>query len=132
MKVDVSLGEVVDKVTILNLKDQHIADPKALANVRAERTTLLAAWGKEGLPPMDGLPAWDGLQAVNAKLWAVEDELRAFERNGDFGDQFVAKARAVYHLNDERARLKRVINEALGSRLVEEKSYADYSRPDAQ
>lgn len=132
MKVEVSLGEVVDKVTILNLKDQHMTDASALTNVRTERRTLLDAWAAEGLPPMDGLADWAGLQEVNGKLWAVEDELREHERHGDFGDDFVRRARAVYHLNDERARLKRSINKALGSRLVEEKSYADYSTKDVE
>ncbi len=74
----------------------------------------------------EGLADYDGLAEVNEKLWVVEDELREHERRGDFGPGFVRLARSVYHLNDGRASRKRAINVALGSELVEEKSYADY------
>ncbi len=128
MKVEVSYGEVVDKVAILLLKQQHISDPEKLANVERELAALRGAWTAEGLTPMEELAAWSDLCAVNAQLWAVEDDLRDLERQGSFGDEFVRLARAVYFTNDRRAALKRDVNLALGSRLVEEKSYARYDR----
>lgn len=126
MKVQLPLGDVVDKVTILLLKRAHMADAAKQTNVSRELEVLRAAWAAEGFEPMSSLAAWDGLRAVNAKLWQVEDELREHEANRDFGDNFVALARSVYKLNDQRAALKRAINDALGSELVEEKSYKDY------
>lgn len=129
MKVEVSHGEVVDKVSILLLKERHIDAPDKLDNIRAELVALRQAWSEEGLPPMDSLPAWAGLREVNASLWDVEDDLRDCERRHEFGDRFVALARSVYKLNDRRAALKREINLSLGSRLVEEKSYARYDQP---
>ena len=126
MKVQLPLGDVVDKVTILLLKQEHISDPTKQANVLRELAVLRDSWLAEGFAPMESLAAWDDLCAVNAKLWQVEDDLRAHEARQDFGPQFVALARSVYHLNDQRADLKRDINAALGSELVEEKSYQDY------
>ncbi len=124
MRVEVPIGDVVDRVTILRLKEEHLRAPAALENVRAERAALESAWAAEGLPPLDGLPETAPLAACNRRLWEVEDALRACEARGDFGDAFVALARAVYQANDERARWKREISLRLGSRLVEEKSYA--------
>lgn len=126
MKVDLPLGDVVDKVTILCIKQARIDDPAKLANVERELAVLRAAWVGAALPEMVGLADYDGLAEVNEKLWVVEDELREHERRGDFGPGFVRLARSVYHLNDGRAARKRAINVALGSDLVEEKSYADY------
>lgn len=126
MKVQLPLGDVVDKVTILRLKHAHMTDAAKQANVSRELEVLRAAWAAEGLQPMPTLSAWEGLCEVNAKLWQVEDDLRMHEARRDFGAQFVALARSVYKLNDQRAALKRAINEALGSELIEEKSYQDY------
>lgn len=126
MKVQLPLGDVVDKVTILRLKHAHMTDTAKQANVSRELEVLRAAWAAEGLQPMPTLSAWEGLCEVNAKLWQVEDDLRMHEARRDFGAQFVALARSVYKLNDQRAALKRAINEALGSELIEEKSYQDY------
>ena len=126
MKVQLPLGDVVDKVTILLLKQAHIVDAQKQANVTRELAVLRASWTAEGFAPMESLAAWSDLCAVNAKLWDVEDELRAHEARQDFADGFVSLARSVYHLNDQRAALKRAINDALGSELVEEKSYQDY------
>lgn len=124
MKVEVAYGDVVDRVTILRLKARHVAEPALLARVHTELSALRDAWRAEGLPPMESLPAWERLCAVNAALWDVEDALRAFERARNFGDGFVASARSVYVLNDERAVLKRQLNESLGSPIVEVKWYA--------
>lgn len=129
MKVELPLGDVVDKITILAIKSERISDESKLANVRTELATLREAWSAAGHPELESLDDWAGLRKVNGELWDVEDDLRDCERQGDFSDRFVQLARSVYHLNDKRAALKRSINVALGSRLIEEKSYADYSRP---
>ncbi|MBW1881255.1 MAG: hypothetical protein JRJ84_23110, partial [Deltaproteobacteria bacterium] len=88
-----------------------------------ELSALLAAWEGAGLPPPGDLAAWPRLHEVNGRLWEVEDALRQQEADEDFGPAFVALARSVYRLNDERAALKRQISEATGSALVEQKSY---------
>lgn len=129
MKVEMSLGDVVDRMTILRIKGERIADPTKRENVARELCSLVSAWFASGLPDVESLPDWWALSAVNLRLWIVEDELRDHERAENFGPAFVERARAVYHLNDERAALKRSINLSLGSELVEEKSYAAYRRP---
>lgn len=126
MKVEIPLGDVVDKITILDIKRRKLTRPEALQNVERERAALLAAWSGAGLPDPAELPEWAPLGEVNAALWEVEDDLRAREAQGDFGEAFVEAARSVYKLNDRRAALKRAINERLGSELVEEKSYTDW------
>lgn len=130
--VETSIGEVVDKITILEIKSARIDDPAKLANVRRELETLTtafapvraAATGSGGLQ-LDGFIAQ--LKAVNEALWQIEDDIRDCERDQDFSTKFVELARSVYHQNDQRAALKRQINQLLGSRLVEEKSYKNYA-----
>jgi len=119
-----SLGELVDKITILRIKAERIPDEEKLANVRRELALLerLAHERCPSGPPIDLLT--NKLAAVNARLWNIEDAIRACERNGDFGPRFVALARSVYGENDARAALKRAINTLANSALVEEKSYA--------
>jgi hypothetical protein len=125
--VPVSIGELVDKVTILELKRDRIADAAKRANVLAELAALEAILAPILAAAPDGTAALvERLRAVNATLWDVEDDLRDCERQAAFGPRFVELARAVYVTNDERARVKREINVQLGSRLVEEKSYAEY------
>ena len=126
MKVQLPLGDVVDKVTILLLKRDRIDDSQKVRNVLEELRVLRASWTAEGLSPMEELEDWAALCEVNGQLWEVEDELRLHESRQDFGDKFVELARSVYHINDRRAALKRSINMALGSTLIEEKSYQDY------
>lgn len=124
--VEIAPGELIDKITILEIKTERIADVAKLANVRIELETL-AASRDAAIPAstdMDRLSA--ALKSVNEELWEIEDDIRDCERNKDFGETFVKLARAVYVTNDKRAALKREINELLGSRLVEEKSYAAY------
>ena len=123
MRVEVALGDVVDRVTILRIKALRLRDEARIANVRAELAALEQAWGAEALPAMETLPQWARLVVVNEGLWDVEDALREHEGRGDFGRAFVELARSVYQLNDERAALKRQINLELGSRLIEEKSW---------
>ena len=127
MKVECPLGDIVDRVTILLIKAEKISNPDAVAHVKRELQTIQAAWADEGHPPMESLADWTALREVNGALWVIEDDLRDMERDGEFGDRFVQKARAVYFTNDKRAALKKSINQALGSRLVEQKSYTDYT-----
>lgn len=125
--VAVSWGELLDKISILEIKRDRLSDPAQLANVEHEHATLCVARDK-ALP--DGAEIADSfaaLRTVNETLWQIEDDIRDCERTKDFGDRFVELARSVYINNDERAAIKRRINEALGSDLVEEKSYADYN-----
>ena len=130
IQVPVSVGELIDKLTILEIKAQKIEDAKKLGNVNKERALLSAIIARElpASPELDELTS--ALRSVNEQLWAVEDELRALEAMGDFSAPFVEKARSVYLLNDERARIKQRINVEMGSELVEEKSYAQYTPSD--
>jgi hypothetical protein len=124
--VEVAAGELLDKITILEIKEAKFDDPDKLANVRAELETLRAA-RDQNLPSTPEIArAVDGLREVNRRLWEIEDEIREHERQQDFGERFVELARAVYKTNDRRAALKREINDLTGSRLKEEKSYAAY------
>jgi hypothetical protein len=124
--VPVSWGEVIDKITILEIKSERLSDPAKLANVRHELDLLTAVRERE-FPDHRALAEIAArLKAVNATLWDVEDAIREEERAGRFGARFVELARAVYVTNDRRAALKRDINTLLGSALIEEKSYAPY------
>ena len=119
----VSVGELLDKVTILRIKAARIPDESKLAHVRAELAALEAvAAAVPGSQALDALVR--DLQATNETLWEVEDALRSSEARGDFGPEFIRLARAVYGTNDRRAALKREVNRLTGSALVEEKSYA--------
>ncbi len=126
VRVEVAPGELLDKIAILRIKAERIADASKRRNVQTELEALEAARAAALLASaeLDRLAA--ELQAVNEALWDVEDALRICEKAGDFGPRFVELARSVYRHNDRRAALKRQINERLGSRLIEEKSYADY------
>jgi tetratricopeptide (TPR) repeat protein len=124
--VEVPAGELIDKITILEIKSERLSDVDKLANVRAELATLASA-RNDALPASAALAALTAeLKKVNEALWEVEDDIRICERGSDFGPRFVELARSVYRHNDRRAALKRRINELLGSRLVEEKGYAPY------
>ena len=117
----VSWGELIDKLTILELKAARLSDPGALANVRRELAALEPLEAVAADPRLPALRA--ALMAVNAELWDIEDRLREREAASDFGAEFVELARSVYRQNDRRAALKREISLALGSDLIEEKSY---------
>ena len=112
----VSIGEVLDKISILQIKLEHIHDEDKLVNIRHELALL------QDIPEIRGVDITQ-LYRVNLKLWKVEDQLRELEKVYDFGDGFVQLARSVYKLNDERARIKKDINVATSSEVVEEKSY---------
>jgi hypothetical protein len=131
VRVEIAPGELIDKITILRIKTERIADAGKLRNVRVELETLEAARAEAlaDSPELTRLTA--DLKAVNEALWEIEDEIRIHERDNDFGPRFIELARSVYHQNDRRAALKRKINELLGSRLIEEKAYVEYARPHA-
>lgn len=126
LSVPISPGELLDKLTILEIKRDRIEDEAKLANIRHEYETLYSVWSGAGFeaPELDGLRA--ELKRINETLWAVEDDIRQCEASQDFGERFVELARLVYQTNDQRARVKRAVNTALGSELMEEKSYAGY------
>ena len=122
----VSWGEVIDKMTILEIKSERLTAPEALANVRVE-LALLTAVARDPLARDGGLSGLKAqLQAVNQALWDIEDDIRSKEAKQEFDEGFIALARAVYRRNDERAAIKRRINDLLGSGIVEEKSYKSY------
>ena len=127
MKVEVSNGELLDKLSILELKLKNIKDDKKLINIKNEHgglsplcNNLFDNYGNE----LRSLYA--NLSEINAELWKIEDDIRECERNKDFGDEFVRLARAVYFTNDKRSDVKKSINLLTESGFVEEKSYEDY------
>jgi hypothetical protein len=126
VSVEVSPGELIDKITILEIRLERIEGKDKLKNVKLEWETLTRARDEaiEATPELEKLTA--DLKESNERLWEIEDDIRQCERDKDFGDRFVELARGVYVNNDQRSRLKREINELLGSRLIEEKSYAAY------
>lgn len=126
ISVEVAPGELIDKITILEIKLERIEDAGKLENIKREWETLTAA--RDGaIKPTDELERLTReLKESNVRLWEIEDDIRDCERDKDFGDKFIELARGVYVNNDKRSRLKREINELLGSRLIEEKSYAAY------
>jgi hypothetical protein len=126
IEVPVSYGELIDKITILEIKSQRITDDAKLANVRNELELLAATWGNATVSKTDISAERARLLAVNEVLWDIEDHIRVKERAQEFDAQFVELARSVYFENDQRAAIKREINVKLGSQLVEEKSYKDY------
>ena len=126
--VPISPGELIDKITILEIKSARMTDEAKLRNVRTELQMLNETWKASPYSAVDISAEWKGLRDVNAQLWDIEDDIRDKERDGQFDERFIELARAVYVTNDERAALKKRINTRLGSALVEEKSYADYRR----
>jgi len=123
---EVAPGELIDKITILRIKNERISDADKLKNVRVE-LDVLNATRAQSVTESDEMTRLDAaLQTVNEALWEIEDDIRDCERDGDFGQKFIDLARAVYKTNDKRAALKKEINLLLGSNIVEEKSYAEY------
>jgi hypothetical protein len=126
LHVPVSPGELLDKITILRIKSQRIADAAKLANVRLELELLQRTWATLGAATAAVAADEQALQVVNEQLWDIEDRIRDKEAARSFDQDFIELARAVYQRNDERAAIKKRINVALGSRIVEEKSYQPY------
>ena len=127
LSVPVSVGEVVDKVTILEIKSDRISDTDKLRNIATELDALRPLVSGGVFDAEEVVALTDALRAVNGELWDIEDDIRAEEAAGRFGERFIELARAVYATNDRRAELKKKINLATGSELVEEKSYEDYT-----
>lgn len=125
MKIEVSIGEVVDKYTILTIKKLLIYEKDKLANVEKEWKSVKDALHRKHPETLND-PLSEELHNINKKLWMVEDELRECERRKYFGEKFVELAREVYQLNDVRAIIKKQINIKYGSELMEEKSYKEY------
>ncbi len=126
--VPISPGELIDKITILEIKSQRMRDAAKLAHVRVELGLLMDTWRASPWVTSDIDAEWTALREVNERLWVIEDQIRDKERDAQFDREFTELARAVYITNDERAAIKKRINTRLGSALVEEKSYADYQR----
>ena len=125
--VAVSWGELLDKISILEIKCEQLNVPAQLANVAHEHATICAVRDEALTEDTDISESFRALRLVNETLWQIEDDIRDCERAKDFGPRFVELAQSVYINNDERASIKRQINDPLGSELVEEKSYSDYS-----
>jgi hypothetical protein len=126
IKVPISPGELIDKITILEIKAANISDPAKLANVKVELQLLQETWSTSHYASSNIDAEWKQLRDVNKQLWDIEDDIRDKERQRRFDQQFIELARAVYIRNDERAAVKKTINTKLGSKIVEEKSYAKY------
>ena len=115
MRIEVSKGELIDKITILEIKDDRVKDEEKLKNIRHELDVLLKYEFETTLK--------ERLKIVNNSLWDFEDAIRKLEDESDFGEKFIKLARNIYKFNDERARIKKLINIEQGSDIVEEKSY---------
>jgi hypothetical protein len=129
LNLPVSFGEAADKITILEIKRERIQDADKLANVQTELERIgplfvAAVDGTNSFPPL-----FAQLKSINARLWDIEEDIRAHERRADFGPEFVRLARAIYQTNDERARIKRDIDLLFNSLIQEEKSYVQHERP---
>ena len=126
IQVPISPGELLDKITILQIKSERIDDPAKLANVNTELEMLTRVW-ETSVEADDRIAALTArLKSINEALWEIEDDIRDEERNKRFGERFIELARAVYVTNDERAEAKKQVNLHLNSNIVEEKSYKDY------
>lgn len=127
VRVEVGAGELIDKITILEIKSDRIADEVKLVNIRHE-LGVLTATRDEQMQDSDELGKLSTqLKAINEKIWQIEDDIRECESRKDFGEAFIELARGVYHTNDKRAAVKKQINLLAGSEIIEEKSYTDYS-----
>ena len=127
IKIDVSVGEIMDKLTILEIKSEKIQDEAKLANVRKERDSLLPEINQPAYQTDRVRQLFAELKDINLKLWEIEDEIRLKEADKSFDEGFIELARSVYFTNDQRAEVKKQINLVTGSALVEEKSYEDYA-----
>lgn len=126
VKIDVSYGELIDKITILEIKSARITEARKLENIERELTILTEAWRNSGVD-QDAVGAERAaLKTINENLWDIEDRIRRKEAEQLFDQGFIELARSVYRTNDERSIVKRAINDRFGSSLVEEKSYQPY------
>ena len=126
IKVVLSVGELIDKITILQLKMKFIKNKEQLNNVKNELGTLKPLLKENNLETPKINKLFVELYEINLELWKIEDKIREKERQSDFSDEFISLARSVYYTNDKRANIKKKINMISGSELIEEKSYAKY------
>ena len=123
---EISPGELFDKISILEIKRARFENKEKLRNVKVELDLLKGVWS-ENVPSSTELDRlYNELKTVNERLWDIEDDIRRCERSNDFGEAFIGLARSVYRMNDRRSSIKRAINELLGGRIMEEKSYEPY------
>ena len=127
IKVPVSPGEVLDKITILEIKSERMEDPGKVANVRIELKLLQDTWAANITDDDTVRDLHAQLKEINEALWEIEDDIRDKERVREFDERFIELARAVYFTNDKRSEVKKKLNLHLGSQIVEEKSYQDYA-----
>ena len=127
IQIDISVGELLDKITILQIKSERISDVAKLENINKELGILQTQWSSSSYKNNDLDKNTNALKIVNEKLWDIEDKIRIKESQQCFDNEFIELARSVYFVNDERAEIKRELNSQTGSDLVEEKSYSDYS-----
>jgi len=125
--VPVSPGEVLDKITILEIKSERMSDPEKVANVKVELALLQKTWANSVSPDALIADLHDQLKQINEALWEIEDDIRDKERLKEFDQHFIELARKVYFTNDRRSQVKKELNLHLGSQIIEEKSYQDYS-----
>jgi hypothetical protein len=125
--VPVSPGEVLDKITILEIKSERMNDPEKVANVRTELTLLQETWASAVSRDQVIDDLHDQLKKINETLWEIEDDIRDKERVKEFDERFIELARQVYFTNDRRSQVKKELNLHLGSLIIEEKSYQDYN-----
>jgi hypothetical protein len=126
IQIPISPGELLDKITILQIKAERIGDPTKVANVKTELEMLTRVWDQAVEADAEITALTAELKSINESLWEIEDDIRDEERNRRFGERFIELARAVYVTNDERANAKKKVNLHLNSTIVEEKSYQDY------
>ncbi|RKY55055.1 MAG: hypothetical protein DRP96_13005 [Candidatus Neomarinimicrobiota bacterium] len=124
LKIDVSIGEIVDKLTILSIKLDKFKDPEKRKNVEKEYQILLQSLKTSDITPES--EEFKKLKTINLKLWDIEDKIRVKEAEKSFDDEFIELARSVYFTNDERATIKKQINLKFNSDLIEEKEYVSY------
>ena len=127
IKIELSVGELLDKISILQIKAERIDDPSKVKNINKELDVLMSLWNDSPYSDTNLSSEKNELKNINEALWDIEDKIRDKERNQLFDKDFIELARSVYFTNDKRAEIKRIINDKTGSELIEEKSYSDYS-----
>ncbi len=127
IKIELSIGELLDKISILQIKAERIDDPSKVKNINKELDVLMSLWNDSPYSDTNLSSEINELKNINEALWDIEDKIRDKERNQVFDKDFIELARSVYFTNDKRAEIKRIINGKTGSELIEEKSYSDYS-----